>query len=64
MRRRREAQLAGADAVVAATSPAAVGDEVGACSSCGKQKALQRGLIASHQKGLGTMCPGSRKPPA
>jgi hypothetical protein len=39
-------------------------DETGVCSSCRKPKPLQRGVIANHQKGLGKMCPGSRKPPA
>jgi hypothetical protein len=43
-----------------ATEPSA--DE-GKCSVCGKRKAVQRGLIASHQKGMGKMCPGSRQPP-
>lgn len=38
-------------------------DETGTCSGCGKPKPIQRGVIASHQKGLGKMCPGSRKPP-
>ncbi len=36
----------------------------GECSSCGKQKPLQNGMIANHQKGFGKMCPGSRKAPA
>ena len=39
-------------------------DETGTCSGCGKPKPMQRGMIGSHQKGLGKMCPGSRKPPA
>lgn len=62
MRRLREAQHRGG--TPAEAPPAAAADDVGACSVCGKSKPLQRGLIASHQKGLGTMCPGSRKPPA
>ncbi len=40
------------------------GSDKGECSSCGKQKALQNGVIANHQKGFGKMCPGSRKAPA
>ena len=39
-------------------------EETGTCSGCGKPKPMQQGVIASHQKGLGKMCPGSRKPPA
>lgn len=39
-------------------------DEHGKCSQCGKVKPLQGGVVAQHQKGLGKMCPGSRKPPA
>ena len=35
----------------------------GRCSGCNKRKAIDRGLVVSHQKGLGKMCPGSRKPP-
>ncbi|MEZ4360704.1 MAG: hypothetical protein R3B48_11020 [Kofleriaceae bacterium] len=38
--------------------------EQGACATCGKLRPLQRGLVAPHQKGLGKVCPGSRKPPA
>jgi hypothetical protein len=69
MRRLRESQAAGrtgAGAPAAATpaSVAAASDEVGTCSACGKAKPLHRGVLASHQKGLGKMCPGSRKPPA
>jgi len=41
-----------------------VADEEGVCSVCGKLRPLQGGMVASHQKGLGKMCPGSRKPPA
>ncbi|MBI2389930.1 MAG: hypothetical protein HYV09_10090 [Deltaproteobacteria bacterium] len=39
-------------------------DEQGKCSQCRKVKPMHGGLIAQHQKGLGKMCPGSRKPPA
>jgi len=35
----------------------------GKCSVCGKTKALQNGLLTSHQKGLGKRCAGSRTPP-
>jgi hypothetical protein len=63
MRRQREAQYAGADAVVA--DKAAAEATSGRCASCRKTLALQHdGLIGSHQKGLGKFCPGSRKPPA
>ena len=62
MRRLREAQAGGAAG--ATKAPTSTDDEVGTCSSCGKPKPLQRGVIANHQKGLGKMCPGSRKPPA
>lgn len=65
MRRLREAQAAGhAGSDGPAAARTATDDEVGTCSSCGKAKPLQRGVIASHQKGLGKLCPGSRKPPA
>jgi hypothetical protein len=36
----------------------------GACSVCGKTRELANGLVSNHQKGLGKMCPGSRKEPA
>ena len=71
MRRLREANYAG-DArptprKPGGTTAAAAGagtDEQGRCAGCGKVRALERGLIASHQKGLGKACPGSRKAPA
>ncbi len=44
-------------------SGAATADE-GKCSVCGKMKALTNGLVASHQKGFGKACAGSRKEPA
>jgi hypothetical protein len=47
----------------AAASDAAAADE-GKCSVCGKMKALTNGLVASHQKGFGKACAGSRKEPA
>jgi hypothetical protein len=69
MRRLREASYTG-DAqpgpkrsARAAASGAAV-EEQGRCTGCGKTRAVERGPIASHQKGLGKACPGSRKPPA
>lgn len=48
----------------ARVAAAAAADDTGTCSSCGKPKPLQRGVIATHQKGLGKVCPGSRKPPS
>ncbi|MEO6420507.1 MAG: hypothetical protein ABIP39_13910 [Polyangiaceae bacterium] len=55
--------VANADNVVG--HPAKRSSEVvdGKCSECGKVKAVQGGLVVSHQKGLGKMCPGSRKEP-
>jgi hypothetical protein len=48
-----------------AKAKAAKGDALeGACSVCGKVRVLQNGLVSSHQKGLGKMCPGSRKEPS
>lgn len=35
----------------------------GKCAECGKVRSLERGLVSQHQKGLGKLCPGSRKPP-
>lgn len=35
----------------------------GACSGCGKVRALRGGLVVAHRKGLQAQCPGSRKPP-
>ena len=65
MRRLREAQAGGGSGVATSASAKTSGDdEVGTCAGCGKPKPLQRGVIANHQKGLGKMCPGSRKPPA
>ncbi|MEO8877063.1 MAG: hypothetical protein ABI461_15835 [Polyangiaceae bacterium] len=34
------------------------------CPACGKIKGVQNGVMVSHQKGLGKMCPGSRKEPS
>jgi hypothetical protein len=58
-----EAQPAPKRADRAAPSGAAA-DEQGRCTGCGKTRAVERGLIAGHQKGLGKACPGSRQPPA
>ena len=38
-------------------------DEQGKCPECGKMKPVSTGLMASHQKGFGKACPGSRKKP-
>jgi hypothetical protein len=47
-----------------AKEPAAAPDDTqGTCPSCGKTKPLANGVMASHQKGFGKACPGSRKPP-
>lgn len=48
---------------VVAAAPDADADS-GRCSVCGKKKAVEQGLVVSHQKGLGKMCAGSRKAPA
>jgi len=45
-------------------SKAAAAALEGACSVCGKVRALSNGLVTNHQKGFGKMCPGSRKEPA
>jgi hypothetical protein len=54
--RRASAELTGQGRAVAVLE--------GRCSACGKLKPLQNGLVASHQKGLGKACPGTRKLPA
>lgn len=41
----------------------AVVDEQGKCPGCGKMKPVSNGLLASHQKGFGKACTGSRKKP-
>ena len=73
IRKQREAQFAQqegdagtpARSAVAKSRPAQKASEVidGKCAECGKLKAVQSGLVVSHQKGLGKMCPGSRKAP-
>jgi hypothetical protein len=53
------------EAAPAAAKGSRAGDaETGSCSVCGKVRALNNGLVSNHQKGLGKMCPGSRKAPA
>jgi hypothetical protein len=52
MRRLRDASHVGESAAVK-----------GRCSVCGKVRVLDRGLVSSHQKGLGKACPGSLKQP-
>lgn len=77
MRRMREAQhgksapTAGAKVVPIRPEVSVIGagsertdEEQGKCAQCGKMKPLQNGLVAQHQKGLGKLCPGSRKAPA
>jgi hypothetical protein len=53
-----------APAARTSTKSRAGADESGKCAHCGKVKALSGGLVGQHQKGLGKMCPGSRKAPA
>ncbi len=60
MRKAREALHGAPDPV---DEPAGDVNE-GRCSVCNKRKAVEQGVMVSHQKGLGKMCPGSRKPPA
>ena len=38
-------------------------DAQGKCPDCGKMKPLANGVMASHQKGFGKACPGSKKKP-
>lgn len=45
-------------------SSRALAEVKGECSACGKLRAVNNGLIANHQKGLGKMCVGSRQKPA
>ena len=65
MRRQREQQFATAHPgeKVHKSAPIPEAAEEARCSGCGKLRAVSNGLIANHQKGLGKMCPGSRKPP-
>lgn len=59
-----ETAVAEAPAEARTSSKSRSGDETGKCASCGKVKALSGGLVTQHQKGLGKMCPGSRKAPS
>jgi hypothetical protein len=69
MRRLREATYAGQERAPAPRARGAAkavrGSSAieGRCSVCGKLRALDRGLVTGHQKGLGKACPGSRKAP-
>jgi hypothetical protein len=58
------APIADAPAEARTSAKSRGGDETGKCASCGKVKSLSGGLVTQHQKGLGKMCPGSRKAPA
>ena len=57
----KKASAAKAAPVATATADATAAE--GKCSACGKMKPLTNGLLASHQKGFGKACPGSRKEP-
>src|SRR6187399_2993482 len=61
-----ERSAAPAEATLAAGAPARrkTKDTTGTCAACGKVRAVQGGLVAQHQKGLGTVCAGSRQAPA
>ena len=64
MRRQREALHGGTTVPQAAAAVPESDSTTGKCSACRKTLALQHdGTIGSHQKGLGKLCPGSRKPP-
>ena len=39
-------------------------DAQGKCPDCGKMKPVSNGLLASHQKGFGKACAGSRQKPS
>lgn len=60
MRRAREALHGGA----APDEPTDSEATEGRCPACRKIKALDRGVLVNHQKGLGKMCPGSRQAPS
>ncbi len=61
----KNAKQPSASASATARAPIAeVADDQGKCSVCGKMKPLTNGLVASHQKGFGKACAGSRKEPA
>jgi hypothetical protein len=46
------------------STPKVADGEKARCSDCGKMKPVQNGVMAMHQKGMGKMCAGSRKPPS
>jgi hypothetical protein len=64
MRKRREAQYAQEAGAKPPVDVEATDSLTGKCAICGKNLAVQNGLVAQHQKGLGKFCPGSRKAPA
>lgn len=53
----------GTDAKKSFSKSGAAVDEQGKCPECGKMKPVSNGLMASHQKGFGKACAGSRKKP-
>jgi hypothetical protein len=57
-------EVAVAPVLAARRAKASADAEEGKCAVCGKVRALSNGLVSNHQKGLGKMCPGSRKEPA
>jgi hypothetical protein len=64
MRRQREALHGDKTASPEEAAATETDSTTGKCSACRKTLALQHdGTIGNHQKGLGKMCPGSRKPP-
>ena len=58
------APITATPAVVATRAKTSADAEEGKCAVCGKVRALSNGVVSNHQKGLGKMCPGSRKEPA
>jgi hypothetical protein len=64
MRRQREALHGDKTASPEAVAAPETDSTTGKCSACRKTLALQHdGTIGNHQKGLGKLCPGSRKLP-
>lgn len=51
------------DRALAAMGPRKLGPDEGRCTGCGKVRAIRNGKVVSHQKGLGTKCPGAGKEP-
>jgi hypothetical protein len=58
----RPARAAKPSKVTSSKSGRAVSEQ-GKCPTCGKMKPLSNGMLASHQKGFGKACAGSRQPP-